>query len=179
MVAPAGCRYDGPGGKSLPRMVRGVGAMAVIEDRVSRPPDRGAPGERFGGAALAVIALGTLLIAAALLWRAVEVERFDSAFQPPGRAGSLQSVQLTDGLVFYGMLESVRPGTVLLDHVYEVQTAAQAGQVPPQTRLVRRHSQDWHGPGMMAIPTERILFMEAVPPGSEVEKRITADEKHP
>jgi hypothetical protein len=85
-------------------------------------------------------------------------------------------VQLTNGLVFYGTLAQVDAGTVRLDKVYEVQTVAQTTNQASQQRLARRHAQDWHGPGAMAIPVNNILFMEAVPPGSEADKLIRADE---
>jgi hypothetical protein len=68
---------------------------------------------------------------------------------------------------------------VLFDRVYEVdvftQATNQAGQPAKTSRLVRRHAQDWHGPGMMAIPIPQILFMEAVPPDSQAAKLIDAD----
>ena len=97
-------------------------------------------------------------------------------FTPPGPIGSFESVQLTNGLVFYGTLVRVDASTVRLDKVYEVQTVAQAANQMSQQRLVLRHGQDWHGPGAMAIPVNNILFMEAVPIGSEADKLIRADQ---
>lgn len=125
-------------------------------------------------------AIGVLLIAAALLWQAAE-SGTTARFAPPGPIGSLESVQLTNGLVFYGTLAHVGDDTVRLERVYEVdvitRTASQSGQPPVQTnRLLRRHAADWHGPGTMAIPIRNILFMEAVSPDSQAAKLIRADE---
>jgi hypothetical protein len=127
----------------------------------------------------AATALGVLLIAVALLWQAAQSRTSGARFAPPGPIGSLESVQLTGGLVLYGTLTSVDEDTVRLDQVYEVDvvTQAQQGQPPLRTnRLIRRHAQDWHGPGAMAIPVQQILFMEAVPPDSQAAKLIRADE---
>lgn len=126
------------------------------------------------------VALGVLLIAAALLWQAAR-SGTGAGFAPPGPVGSLESVQLTNGLVFYGTLAGVGEDTVQLQRVYEVdvinQPATQSGQPLVRTsRLVRRHAADWHGPGAMAIPIREILFMEAVPADSQVAKLIRADE---
>lgn len=127
------------------------------------------------------VALGVLLIAVAQLWQVAEQKARGVRIEPPGPVGSLESVQLTNGLVFYGTLAEVGKDTVQLDRVYEVdvftQPARQAGQPPVQTnRLVRRHAGDWHGPGEMAIPIPQILFMEAVPSDSQAAKLIRADE---
>jgi hypothetical protein len=131
------------------------------------------------GRAGAATALGVLLIAVALLWQAAQSRTGSAGFAPPGPIGSLESVQLTGGLVLYGTLTSVDEDTVRLDRVYEVDlvTQTQQGQPPLRTnRLVRRHAEDWHGPGAMAIPVQQILFMEAVPPDSQAAKLIRADE---
>lgn len=144
-------------------------------------------GERVGreGSAVplasAAVALGVLLIAVAQLWQAAGQRTGGARIAPPGPIGSLESVQLANGLVFYGTLAGVGEDTVRLDRVYEVdvitQAANQAGQPPVRTnRLARRHAQDWHGPGAMAIPIPQILFMEAVPSDSQAAKLIRADE---
>lgn len=130
--------------------------------------------------AWAATALGVLLIAIAQLWHAADA-RPHGGFAPPGPIGSLESVQLTDGLVLYGTLAHVGQKTVRLQRVYEVdvitQAAQQAGQPPLRTsRLVRRHAADWHGPGDMAIPIGEILFMESVPADSQAAKLIRAEE---
>jgi hypothetical protein len=139
---------------------------------------------REGGAApiaLAAVALGVLLIAIAQIWQAAGQKNSGAGLEPPGPVGSLESVQLTNGLVLYGTLEDIGKDTVLFDRVYEVdvftQATNQTGQPPAKTsRLVRRHAQDWHGPGAMAIPIRQILFMEAVPSDSQAAKLIDADE---
>jgi hypothetical protein len=56
---------------------------------------------REGGPALlapAAAALGVLLIAVAQIWQAVEQKSSRAGFEPPGPVGSLESVQLTNGL---------------------------------------------------------------------------------
>jgi hypothetical protein len=138
---------------------------------------------REGGAtplALAAVALGVLLIAIAQIWQAAGQKNSGAGLEPPGPIGSLESVQLTNGLVVYGTLEDIGKDTVLFDRVYEVdvftQATSQAGQPAKTSRLVRRHAQDWHGPGAMAIPIRQILFMEAAPSDSQAAKLIDADE---
>ena len=131
--------------------------------------------------ASAAVALGVLVIAVAQLWQAAGQKNSRASIEPPGPIGSLESVQLTNGLVFYGTLAAIGKDTVQLDRVYEVdvftQASTQSGQPPVRTsRLVRRHAQDWHGPGEMAIPIPQILLMEAVPPDSQAAKVIRADE---
>lgn len=137
--------------------------------------------ERNAPLASAAVALGVLLIAAAQLWQAAGQKTRYARIEPPGPIGSLVSVQLTNGLVFYGTLADIGKNTVQFDRVYEVdvftQPASRTGQPPVQTsRLVRRHAGDWHGPGAMAIPIPQILFMEAVPSDSQAAKLIRADE---
>lgn len=126
------------------------------------------------------MALGVLLIAVAQLWQVAARKAAGVRIEPPGPIGSLESVQLTNGLVFYGTLADVSKDTVQLDRVYEVDVftqPAKQGQPSVQTnRLVRRHAGDWHGPGEMAIPIPQILFMEAVPFDSQAAKLIRADE---
>ena len=128
----------------------------------------------------AAVALGVLLIAVAQLWQVAIQKAGGVRIEPPGPIGSLESVQLTNGLVFYGTLAGVSKDTVQLDRVYEVDVftqPARQGQPSAQTnRLVRRHAGDWHGPGEMAIPIPQILFMEAVPSDSQAAKLIRADE---
>lgn len=128
----------------------------------------------------AAVAVGVLLIAVAQLWQVTAQKAGGVRIEPPGPIGSLESVQLTNGLVFYGTLADVSKDTVQLDRVYEVDVftqPAKQGQPAVQTnRLVRRHAGDWHGPGEMAIPIPQILFMEAVPSDSQAAKLIRADE---
>ena len=140
--------------------------------------DSGRSGREGSAVALApkALALGVLLIAVALLWQAAQRTSGGGTFAPPGPIGSLESVQLTNGLVFYGRLVRVDANTVRLDRVYEVQNIAQGANQAGQQRLALRHGQDWHGPGAMAIPVSNILFMEAVPAGSEADKLIRDDQ---
>ena len=121
--------------------------------------------------ALATGIVATLVLAAqlALNWRAAQTPALD-----PGPAGSLVSVQLVSGQVFYGTLLESRPGFVRLADVYYTQSyTTPNGQ--PGNRVVNRHKTDWHGPEAQLIPVEKILMMETVGPQSQLAKLIAQD----
>jgi hypothetical protein len=92
----------------------------------------------------------------------------------PGPPGSLYSVQLVNGQIFYGTLLETRPGAVKLGDVYYTQPFTQAnGQ--PGNRVVSRKKNDWHGPDWQLIPVDRILQMEAVGAQSQLAMLIAQD----
>ncbi|MFA9216002.1 MAG: hypothetical protein ACEQSK_02755 [Sphingomonadaceae bacterium] len=115
---------------------------------------------------LVALALGAQ---AALDWRRGSERALDV-----GAAGSLYSVQLLNGQIYYGTLLEVKPGYVKLGDVYYVQSYTQPnGQ--PGNRVVSRRKNDWHGPEWQALPTDKIVMLEAVGTGSQLARLIQQD----
>ena len=146
----------------------GTGAQTIASGKV-----------RQGGQTLpvgwAILAAG-LLIAAAVFFR---VSQAPPTFQPVGAVGSLQTVTLTNGGVYFGRMTSVAHDSVVLSDVYEAITSTNPATKQQVTRLVSRRQADWHGPLDMTIPDDRILFIETIGPGSSVGKAIVGAERSP
>src|SRR5258708_7036933 len=100
--------------------------------------------------ALAVVGLA---IAVALFLPALTAP---AAFAPAGPAGSLQTVTLTNGQVYFGKLKSVERTGIVLTGVYYALTTTDPQTQQRTTKLVSRQAADWHGPVDMAIPLDRI-----------------------
>jgi hypothetical protein len=115
------------------------------------------------------------LIAAALLWIA---SRPQGATVPAGPAGSLHSVMLTNGQVYYGKLEEAGRGYVTLTDVYYV-TVLTDPQGNRQNRLLSRQRADWHAPLKMIIPLEKVVMLEQVGPDSTVARGIEQERRNP
>lgn len=90
-------------------------------------------------------------------------------------AGTLCSVQLVNGQVYYGEFVGATPSHVRLRHVYYVQTLAAAPGGTPANRLVNRHKTDWHAPDWMDVPADKVLMLEAVGPDSRLAQLIGQD----
>jgi small nuclear ribonucleoprotein (snRNP)-like protein len=97
-----------------------------------------------------------------------------AAFVPSGPIGSLQTVTLTNGNVYFGHLKAVDHGSVVLSDVFEGVSSTDPKTQQRTTQLVSRRSSSWHGPLDMAIPVDKILFTETVGSGSPVAKAIEA-----
>lgn len=120
-------------------------------------------------ASWAMVAVGAA-IAAALFMQALGGP---AGFRPAGPVGSLQTVTLSNGQVYFGRLKSVDGGTIVLTGVFDAVTTTDPKTREPTTRLVSRQAADWHGPIDMAIPAGRIAFTETIGPGSAVGKAMT------
>jgi hypothetical protein len=92
--------------------------------------------------------------------------------------GSLCSLLLVNGQMYYGTLVEAQGGFVRLEDAYEVHSQPQ-GSGPPLNQLVNRRKADWHAPEWMAIPVEKILFIEKVGPDSQVARLIRQDRSNP
>jgi hypothetical protein len=90
----------------------------------------------------------------------------------PGPTGSLYSVSLVNGAVYYGRLVEAPPGYVKLADVYYVENYVVDNKGGRDNRLVNRQKNDWHGPEWMAIPVDKVLLMEKVGAQSRVAKLI-------
>lgn len=90
--------------------------------------------------------------------------------------GSLCAVTLTTGQVYYGNLADASDGYLRLTKVYYVQqNGPQPNGAPMQFHLVNKQKNDWHGPEWMAIPDDKIMFVENVGKGSRLADLITKD----
>jgi hypothetical protein len=119
---------------------------------------------------LAVLVAG-LAIAAALF---LQVFGGPAHFTPAGPIGSLQTVTLSSGQVYFGRLKAVEHGSVVLSDVFEGVSTTDPKTQQRTTQLVSRRAASWHAPLDMAIPTDKILFTETVGTGSPVAKAIEA-----
>jgi hypothetical protein len=115
---------------------------------------------------VAALALAALAFST---WRAQERPVLN-----PAPLGTLCSVQLVTGPIYYGKLVAVGHNYLQLEQVYYVQSYTQPnGQ--PGNRVVSRNKNDWHGPLSQTIPVEKILFVEVVGPQSQLARLIEQD----
>ena len=122
---------------------------------------------------LAALAVAALLALAAAAWR----QQLRPAFVP-GPLGATYAVQLQNGQMFYGVLRALDPAQLQLAEVYYVQPYTMPnGQ--PGNRVVSRQRNDWHGPTSLSIPLERVLYVEAVGPESQLARLIAQDKATP
>ncbi len=85
---------------------------------------------------------------------------------------------LSSGQVYFGRLKAVAHGAIVLTDVFEAVTSTDPKTEQKTTRLVARHSADWHGPLDMTIPTDKLLFIETIGPDSGVGKAIEGAAQH-
>jgi hypothetical protein len=119
---------------------------------------------------LAVLALSQVIQA----WNAWQGRGADHTLSP-GPTGSLYSVLLVNGTVYYGRLVEAPPGYVKLADVYYVENYVVDKTGSRDNRLVNRQKNDWHGPEWMAISVDKILLMEKVGAQSRLAKLIEQD----
>lgn len=126
-----------------------------------------------------LVAIGLVLAAALVAAQAVQAWtdwRRTAAATPPGvAAGSLCSVMLVNGQVYYGDCLFDAPGWVGLRDVYYVQVVAAPPGGQPGNRLVSRRKADWHAPAQMTIPLDKVLLIEAVGPASRLAELVKQD----
>ena len=132
-------------------------------------------GGRSLPAAWAILIAG-LAIAAGLFFLA---SRMPAGFRPAGAIGSLQTVTLTNGTVYFGRMTAVTHESVVLTDIYEPIANTDPATKQQVTRLVSRQQADWHGPLDMTIPDDRILFIETIGPESSVGKAIAGAQQAP
>jgi hypothetical protein len=90
--------------------------------------------------------------------------------------GSLCAVTLSTGQVYYGKLLETGRDYVRLGEVYYAQSTPQANGGPPAFSLVSRQKNDWHAPGTMVVPVEKILLIEDVSATSRLGQLILQDQ---
>jgi small nuclear ribonucleoprotein (snRNP)-like protein len=113
------------------------------------------------------------LIGAVIAGCLVEQTRFsESPALHAGTNGTLHSVLLTNGQVYYGTLDRIDAHDVVLTHVFYVQVTTDTKTNERTNKLVDRMANDWYGPLSMTIPIDKIVFIEVVGPNSTVAKLI-------
>lgn len=131
---------------------------------------------------LLILAACGVVTSGALALRAYTSMQAPVQLAPPAAIGSKVTVFIIGGQFFFGTLESVDRGTVVLSDVYYFQSPANTvptlpGAAPTipgrNNQLIRRKDSDWHQPDRMAIPVERILIMESVGRDSLVARWMT------
>ncbi|MYM31544.1 hypothetical protein GTP58_24740 [Duganella sp. CY15W] len=122
----------------------------------------------------AALALGLIGSAALATLAASEWNKSAERVLTPGPVGSLYSVQLVNGQVYYGVLLEAKPAYLRLGDVYFIQSYQQPdGQ--QGNRVVSRRKNDWHGPESQTIPVDKILTLDAVGQQSQLAKLIQQD----
>lgn len=87
-------------------------------------------------------------------------------------AGTLVSVLLDNGQIYYGDLAASSHDHIQLANVVYVQQVPLAnGQI--DNRVVDRRVNDWHGPTWMSISTSKVVFIEGVGPNSRLAGLVT------
>ncbi len=134
--------------------------------------DRGSHGVQASRTLAVAAALALLLVIAASLavqtWRGSGQGLADGL----GPIGALHSVLLTNNQVYYGTLEKVAPGYIVLTRVFYVQVVTDPQTKERANKLVERATTDWHAPLSMTIPIDKIQFAEIVGSASNVAKLI-------
>jgi hypothetical protein len=128
------------------------------------------------------LAAGIGVLALAEVGQGWEMVRLANGYEAPGRIGDLISATLVNGQVFFGTLDSVSRTTIRMRDVYFAQLPAQlprgqdADAEPRAPNIVRRKDNEWTQADVMAIPVERIAFMETVGVDSRM-ARFIADSR--
>jgi len=115
-----------------------------------------------------VLSAGIWVLALSEIGQGWEMVRLANGYEAPGRIGDLVSATLVSGQVFFGTLDSVTRTTIQMRDVFFAQLPAQVPRGQDQDsearapNIVRRRDNEWTQAGVMAIPVERIAFMETV-----------------
>ncbi len=89
---------------------------------------------------------------------------------------SLCAITLTTGQIYYGTLAEAKDGYLRISGVYYVQNATQPNGGALQFHLLSQQKTDWNAPDWMAIPLDKVLFVENVGTSSRVAKLIEQDQ---
>lgn len=122
----------------------------------------------------AALAIGAVL-AAAQAAQAVQAWASLGRGAAQAAVGTQVAVLLTNGQIYYGEVAAQDAAGLRLVDVYYVQTVSGQDGAPPANQLVNRARTDWHGPKWMAIPAERIVFVEGIGEKSRLSELIAQD----
>lgn len=112
-----------------------------------------------------------------------ELARAWSGFQqgsdhPSSLPGNiLVAVTLAGGQLYYGTLTGEQGGYLHLSNVYYVRNIQQQNGTgtSPQFNLVSKQKDDWHSPKWMAIPKDKVMYVENVGSQSRMGALIAQD----
>jgi hypothetical protein len=115
----------------------------------------------LGGA----IAIGLLVSAGVVLYRGFPVSPSVELMTP------YQAIVLTTGQVYFGKLEKFGTAYPILTDAYYIQSQVNQDTKQVTNTLVKR-GKELHGPSVMVLNAQHILFIETVNPDSTVGKLI-------
>lgn len=90
--------------------------------------------------------------------------------------GTLVSVQLVNGQVYYGNVSSSDARQITLQNVYYVQSFVEPGANQPSNRLTNRQRNDWHAPLSMSLSLDKIMMLEIVGPDAKLVQLMKQDQ---
>lgn len=93
--------------------------------------------------------------------------------------GTLISVQLVNGQIYYGNVSSSDTRQITLQNVYYVQSIVEPGSNQPNNRLTNRQRNDWHAPVSMSVSLDKIMMLEIVGPDSKLAQLMKQDQNTP
>lgn len=123
-----------------------------------------------------ILGAGIWILALSEVGQSWETMRLASSYEPPARIGDLVSATLVNGQVFFGTLDGVSRTTIRLRDVFFAQLPAGAttqGEGERTPTILRRQDNEWTRATMMAIPVERVGFMETVGVDSRIARFIS------
>jgi hypothetical protein len=120
---------------------------------------------------LALIALAEL----AQAWSAFRADSPRLTRLDKDARGTLCSVLLVNGQIYYGTLAEAAGGMVKLSEVYYVRVVNEPGGSAQTNQVVSRRKTDWHSPDWMMIPLDKIVFVEHVGSESQLATLIAQD----
>jgi len=133
-----------------------------------------------------VLSVGIWVLALSEIGQSWEMIRLAGGYNVPGRVGDLVSATLVSGQVFFGTLDDVTRTTVRLRDVFFAQLPPQLPRGQEQTdadtrspTILRRKDNEWTQADVMAIPVERISFMETVGVDSRMARFISDARSQP
>jgi hypothetical protein len=134
---------------------------------------------------LVILSAGIWVLALSEIGQGWEMVRLASSYEVPARIGDLVSATLVNGQVFFGTLETTSRTTIRLHDVFFAQLPQQSARgADPDADLraptiLRRLDNEWTQADSMAIPVERIAFMETVGVDSRMARFIADARSRP
>jgi hypothetical protein len=132
-----------------------------------------------------VLSAGLWVLALAEISQSWDMVRMASSYEVPARVGDLVSATLTNGQVFFGTLDATSHTTIRLRDVFFAQMPTQTGNTldpdAPGARtpvIVRRKDNEWTQAELMAIPIDKLSYMETVGTDSRMARFIADARSH-
>ncbi|HLK59990.1 MAG TPA: hypothetical protein VKU00_25745 [Chthonomonadaceae bacterium] len=118
--------------------------------------------------------VGLLLLAVIAVLMAIPILRPpNDRIDPATLRTPYQTLLLSNGLAYFGKVESVNSRFLTLSDVYYIQTRVNQGaQEKAAPNVLVKRGKEWHAPDRMTINIADIVFIEPVAPDSTVGKLI-------